>query len=197
MAAYMTGNTCFVVKILKLCINSTSSTKHHRYTVRIEVADNATYTQIKNVLTLLHKSFAQVQLLGSDSRGIASTSALAPIPQVQADIAAPLLAASMTPTLPLKICIIGFGNFGQFIAKAFVRQGHSVSCADIHDCSAAADALGCAFHYLSAVSDALRSDVDVVVLAVSIVSFKEVVTGLPKHLLQNKLVADVLSVKVQ
>lgn len=77
-----------------------------------------------------------------------------------------------------------------------MRQGHSVRCVDIHGCCAAAAALGCEFHHLSDVHTALESEVDVVLFAVSIMSFEKVVAGLPKHLLRGKLVVDVLSVKV-
>ena len=45
----------------------------------------------------------------------------------------------------LKIAIIGFGNFGQFLAKAFVRQGHEVLALSRSDHSRLTGTLGVAF----------------------------------------------------
>ena len=45
----------------------------------------------------------------------------------------------------LKIAIIGFGNFGQFLAKAFVRQGHEVLALSRSDHSRLVGTLGVAF----------------------------------------------------
>ncbi|KAJ8504300.1 hypothetical protein OPV22_005186 [Ensete ventricosum] len=45
----------------------------------------------------------------------------------------------------LKIAIVGFGNFGQFLARTFVAQGHAVIGFSRSDHSAAARSLGAAF----------------------------------------------------
>lgn len=49
----------------------------------------------------------------------------------------PSLLRSGTPAPSLRIGIVGFGNFGQFLAKRFVKQGHQVFAASriclIHD----------------------------------------------------------------
>lgn len=97
---------------------------------------------------------------------------------------------------PLKIGIIGFGKFGQFIARTFARQGHELHCADQSDKSAEAKALGSTFHPLFDLSAFVAADLDVVLLSVSIISFESVLRNLPRELLANKLVVDVLSVKV-
>lgn len=49
--------------------------------------------------------------------------------------------------------------------------------------------------YVPRVEDLLGRDIDVLVLATSILSFEKVVSSLPQSLLKNVLVLDVLSVK--
>ena len=45
----------------------------------------------------------------------------------------------------LKIAIIGFGNFGQFLAKTIVKQGHHVLAYSRSDYSRAAAEIGVRF----------------------------------------------------
>lgn len=102
------------------------------------------------------------------------------------------------PTIadPLKIGIIGFGNFGQFLAKTFVKQGHTVYAVNKRDVSPEAKDIGCAgFFHLYDIASFAKTECDVVILAVSIISLEEVLTGLPVEILSNSLVVDVLSVK--
>jgi prephenate dehydratase len=96
----------------------------------------------------------------------------------------------------LKIGIIGFGNFGQFLAKKFV-QSADVYAASKEDKSAVAKSIGCEFFPLYDMRSLAKADCDVILLAVSIVSFEEVLRMLPKDMLRNKLIVDVLSVKVR
>lgn len=99
----------------------------------------------------------------------------------------------------LRIGVIGFGNFGQFLAGRLARQ-HAVFVTNFHeDVAPRAEELGCTwvpweeagFEMLSAFR------VDVLLIATSIVSFEEVVSGLPAALLREvrPLMVDVLSVK--
>lgn len=82
------------------------------------------------------------------------------------------------------------------MARTFVQRGHIISCVDQSDKSSEARALGCAFFPFFGMSAFLRQHLDVVIVAVSIISFEEVLRGLPKDLLEGKLIVDVLSVKV-
>jgi prephenate dehydrogenase len=95
----------------------------------------------------------------------------------------------------LTIAIVGFGNFGQFLAKAFVQAGHRVVGSSRTDYQLVASQLGCVFEPNT---DELltRYDPDVLVLATSILSTEQVLSRFPTEKLTSCLVVDVLSVKV-
>jgi len=104
---------------------------------------------------------------------------------------------------PLTIGIIGFGRFGQFIARTFASYGNVVvtSRSDYTDI---ADAMGVKYVPLSNPKAFLEHDLDVIVVAVSILSFEATVQKLAPSLReyldesdkkQGPLVVDVLSVK--
>nr|BAJ89355.1 predicted protein [Hordeum vulgare subsp. vulgare]BAJ91540.1 predicted protein [Hordeum vulgare subsp. vulgare] len=94
----------------------------------------------------------------------------------------------------LKIAIVGFGNFGQFLARTLVRQGHTVLAHSRSDHSAAAADLGASFY--ADPHDLCECQPDVVLLATSILSTEAVLRSLPVHRFRrNTLFADVLSVK--
>lgn len=95
---------------------------------------------------------------------------------------------------PLKIGIIGFGKFGQFLAKTFVKS-HIVHGAARTDCSVAAKEIGCDFTPIFDMRSFVQADNDVILISTSIISFEEVLRGLPKELVRGKLIVDVLSVK--
>ncbi|KAL6873898.1 hypothetical protein ACP4OV_013980 [Aristida adscensionis] len=94
----------------------------------------------------------------------------------------------------LKIAVVGFGNYGQFLARTLVAQGHTVLAHSRSDHSAAAAALGARF--FPDADDLCECHPDVVLLATSILSAEAVVRSLPVHRLRrDTLFADVLSVK--
>eukprot|EP00903_Cladosiphon_okamuranus_P012334 g11563.t1 len=95
----------------------------------------------------------------------------------------------------LKIGIIGFGKFGQFISKKFVAD-HDVVAMGRGDYTAAADEMGVKFYPQFESSDFFANELDVVVFAVSILSFEDVLKSIPTRFLEGKLVVDVLSVKM-
>ncbi|KAJ9692757.1 hypothetical protein PVL29_011713 [Vitis rotundifolia] len=98
-----------------------------------------------------------------------------------------------TPT-SLKIAIIGFGNFGQFLAKTFVSQGHTVLAHSRSDYSDTAAKLGVSF--FSDPHDLCEEHPEVVMLCTSILSTKSVLKSIPFHRLRRStLFVDVLSVK--
>jgi len=125
-------------------------------------------------------------------------------------------------TRPLSIGIVGFGKFGQFLAKRFMSQGHRVSALSRAPWSAEADQLGVDYFGGLGASGASNPDdaesgpwkflsqldLDVVVLSVSILSFEPTLKALPLHLLAAQphgprpagqggcLLVDVLSVKL-
>jgi len=94
----------------------------------------------------------------------------------------------------LKIAIVGFGNFGQFLARTFARQGHTLLAHSRTDHSALASTLGASF--FTDPHDLCECHPDVVLLATSILSAEAVLRSLPVHRLRrNTLFVDVLSVK--
>ncbi|KAK3258250.1 hypothetical protein CYMTET_32697, partial [Cymbomonas tetramitiformis] len=95
----------------------------------------------------------------------------------------------------LHIGIVGFGNFGQFIATRFVSQGHKVSCTSRTDYSTEAAQMGVT--YFNSADDFCEDHPDVVILATSILSTEVVLGNLPvQRLRQSTLFVDVLSVKM-
>ncbi|MCL7048321.1 hypothetical protein MKW94_009958 [Papaver nudicaule] len=94
----------------------------------------------------------------------------------------------------LKIAIVGFGNFGQFLAKTLVRQGHHVLAHSISDCSDMARKLGVSF--FTDTEDLCEEHPEVVLLCTSILSTEAVLKSLPlQKLKRSTLFVDVLSVK--
>jgi arogenate dehydrogenase (NADP+), plant len=94
----------------------------------------------------------------------------------------------------LRIAIVGFGNYGQFLARTFVAQGHTVLAHSRSDHSAAAASIGATF--FPDARDLCECHPDVVLLATSILSTEGAVLALPVHRLRRgTLFADVLSVK--
>lgn len=94
----------------------------------------------------------------------------------------------------LKIGIVGFGNFGQFLAKTIVRRGHKVLAYSRSDYSDVAQQLGVS--YFSDADDFCEEHPEVVLLCTSILSTEKVLMSLPvQRLKRNTLFVDVLSVK--
>nr|GMC61419.1 arogenate dehydrogenase 2, chloroplastic-like [Ipomoea batatas] len=94
----------------------------------------------------------------------------------------------------LKIAVVGFGNFGQFLAKAFVRQGHTVLAHSRTDYSLEAHSMGASF--FPDPHDLCEQHPDVILLCTSIISTEPVLRSLPiQRLKRNTLFVDVLSVK--
>lgn len=93
----------------------------------------------------------------------------------------------------MHIGIIGFGNFGQFLGGRLVKAGHKVSAWSRDDVAVAAQERGVEFY--PDVAKLCDAHCDVIILAVSILSFAEVVSKLPLQKLAGCLIMDVLSVK--
>ncbi|KAL5718310.1 prephenate dehydrogenase (NADP(+)) [Ranunculus cassubicifolius] len=95
---------------------------------------------------------------------------------------------------PLRIGIVGLGTFGQFLAKAFQRQGHKVLGTSRSDYSEYCQEHGIEFfHHLNGLCEAQP---DVLLVCSSIVSTEKIIKEIPFHKLKpNTIIADVLSVK--
>ena len=102
---------------------------------------------------------------------------------------------------PLKIGIIGFGRFGQFIARTFAKHGEVVvtSRSDYTDI---ANGMGVKYVPLADPDLFFNEDLDVVIVGVSILSFESTILklkpALEKYVWRQQrgpLIVDVLSVK--
>lgn len=111
---------------------------------------------------------------------------------------------SVLRSRPLTVGVIGFGRFGQFIARGFSKHSNVVGTSRSDYTQIASD-MGAKYFPLSDLeSFVMEDELDVIVIAVSIVSFEDTVKDLVPHLknrIQTKgaescpLIADVLSVK--
>ncbi|KAG6662560.1 hypothetical protein CIPAW_03G251100 [Carya illinoinensis] len=110
------------------------------------------------------------------------------------DYESKLAAAHFHSSQHLKIAIIGFGNFGQFLATTLVRQGHTVLAHSRSDYSDAAKSLGVSF--FSNPHDLCEEHPEVILLCTSVISIEWVLSSLPlQRLKRSTLFVDVLSVK--
>ncbi|CAK9064829.1 Bifunctional aspartate aminotransferase and glutamate/aspartate-prephenate aminotransferase (PhPPA-AT) [Durusdinium trenchii] len=100
------------------------------------------------------------------------------------------------PRERMKIGILGFGNFGQFLAKTFVKS-HDVYGCSRRDYTQEAKDIGLAGYGKDAAAmfAAAGGKLDCLVISVSILSFEKVLRALPQDLLRDVLVVDVCSVK--
>ncbi|KAL6764777.1 arogenate/prephenate dehydrogenase [Haematococcus lacustris] len=103
--------------------------------------------------------------------------------------------AKLNDEKKLKVGIVGFGTFGQFLAKRLVARGHKVLATSRTPYDQLARQLGVDF--FQDPDDFCEEHPDVVVLASSILSTEKVLRSLPvQRLRRNTLFVDVLSVKV-
>ncbi|KAL3834791.1 hypothetical protein ACJIZ3_009527 [Penstemon smallii] len=94
----------------------------------------------------------------------------------------------------LKIGIIGFGPFAQFLSKTMIKQGHSITATSRSDYTDLCTHLG--ISYFRDMNAFLESNNDVILLCTSILSLSQVIKSVPFHCLkQPTLFVDVLSVK--
>lgn len=126
--------------------------------------------------------------------------------QIEADLARKLAEVRMEKlsalrSKPLKIGVVGFGRFGQFIAKTLGRHG-SIFVTSRSDYTDVADDMGAEYVPLSDPDAFLDKNLDVIILATSIVSFESTVKSLVPRLEdyiartgKGPLIVDVLSVK--
>jgi exosome complex component RRP43 len=95
---------------------------------------------------------------------------------------------------PLRVGILGFGLFGQFLGKAMAEYGFEVFACSRSDYTELAAGMGVT--YVNDLKEFSSKGLDVILMSVSILSFQSQVDKLPWDLLQNTLMVDVLSVKI-
>lgn len=96
--------------------------------------------------------------------------------------------------IPLTIGIVGFGRFGQFLAKTFIKRGHVVIATSRTDYNVRASRMG--VQYFQSMEQFVSVQLDVVLISTSILSFEKVIKAIPfEEKLSSSLIVDVLSVK--
>ena len=177
----------------------------YRYTFYLDFLASELDDRAQNALMHLKEQSHFVRVLGSfpksgqligPIKGALNTLSKIPVTTEYPSVTMPLTYSARTKQAPLKIGSIGFGKFGQFLAKTFVKNNH-VYCVNKGDMSAVAKEIGCEFFPLYDISSFSKLDLDVVIFSVSIISFDDVLRMMPKDLFRNKLIVDVLSVKVR
>ena len=160
---------------------------HFEYTFYADIHASAVEERTRNALRHLEEMCAVVRVLGCF-----------PLDGVQFESANPVTAiAPVTRAVTgtrLRIAIVGFGTFGQFLARRWAAGGHAVAGHSRKDYSHAAASMGVTFAHTAAELHTWMPDV--ILLSVSIISFEKVLAALPAELLATALVVDVLSVKV-
>jgi hypothetical protein len=174
---------------------------HNRYTFYLEFLASEFEDRTQNALLHLKEQSQFVRVLGSYPKSSQligpvklSLDNLSRIPITTEYPSSPVVTRQLKKD-PLKIGIVGFGKFGQFLAKTFVKN-NDVYCINKGDMSTEAKEIGCEFFPLFDVASFAKIDFDVILLSVSIISFEEVLRSLPAKMLKGKLIVDVLSVKV-
>ncbi|KAJ1401145.1 Prephenate dehydrogenase [Sesbania bispinosa] len=101
----------------------------------------------------------------------------------------------MSTPSSLKIGIVGFGSFGQFLAKTMIKQGHTLRANSRSDYSQLCLQMG--IQFFRDVIEFIEADNDVILICTSILSLSEVLSSMPLSRLKNRptLFVDVLSVK--
>ncbi|AES99677.1 putative arogenate dehydrogenase (NADP(+)) [Medicago truncatula] len=101
----------------------------------------------------------------------------------------------MSNSPSLKIGIVGFGSFGQFLAKTMIKQGHTLTATSRTDYSHTCLQLG--IQFFRDVGTFIEANNDVILICTSIMSFTKVLSSMPLACLKKPttLFVDVLSVK--
>lgn len=172
-----------------------------RYTFYLDFLASEFDDRTQNALLHLKEQSEYVRVLGSYPKGgeligpVKATLASLSSTQLNLDALVKVVSpARKSSENSLKIGIIGFGKFGQFLGRTFAKS-HQVYCVDKDDMSSKAQELGCEFYPLYDLTPFGKLDLDVIIFAVSIISFEDVIRNIPADILRNKLIVDVLSVK--
>ena len=157
------------------------------YAFYVDILASPSEERTRNALRHLEELSSVVRVLGCF-----------PLDGVMLEAGSGRSAAVTSPSPPprqaaLTIAIVGFGTFGQFMARTWAAAGHVVVAQSRTDYSDVATGMG--VRYVRTAAELVALKPDVLVLAVSILSFETVLSKLPKELLSDALVVDVLSVK--
>ena len=159
------------------------------YAFYLDVLSQASSPECQNALRHLAELSRFVKVLGTYP--VDGIRLMPASPEVGVLAEAPLWHEPLVS--PVRVGIIGFGTFGQFLARRWRMRGHAIFAQSRSDYTAAATSMGVTF--VNKVEDLVKHKLDVLVLCTSILSFESVLASLPAALLKDVLVVDVLSVK--
>ena len=157
-----------------------------------------------NALRHLQEITTFFRVLGSYPRdgllvGLGSSVPNSPVSSPQGRDVTNVTNVTNVPPMKVRVGILGFGNFGQFLAQK-LRASYDVFGYSRSNYSEQAQRLG--VKWCPTLNNFLTQKLDVIIVAVSILSFQKVIEGLSEALssfsdssLRNVLVVDVLSVK--
>ena len=155
-----------------------------KYLFYLDLLAHAQETRAQNALNHLREIAPFLRILGSYPASSASAAALS-----AGELRRPSTSAALT------VGIIGFGTFGQFLAKAMVKRNWRVLATSRTDYSEQAESMG--VDYCSTTALLVEQKPDVIVVSVSILSFADTVASFPwQSLPPHCVVVDVLSVKL-
>ncbi|KAE9000558.1 hypothetical protein PR002_g18156 [Phytophthora rubi] len=180
-------------------LSGESARRKYSYLFYVDLIGHQTDENVINALRHLREFCKFVRVLGSyPTKGKLLGDVRKTLEAVGAYQANPVTASPAVAPQPkpvrLNIGIYGFGNFGQFLAKTMAKA-HDVRATSRTDYSAVAAQLGCTYYSSETQLQQFFEGLDVLVLGVSILSFEGVLSKIPKHLLENLVIVDVLSVK--
>ncbi|KAG3004367.1 hypothetical protein PC121_g18828 [Phytophthora cactorum] len=181
-------------------LSAESVRRKYSYLFYVDLIGHQTDENVINALRHLREFCKFVRVLGSyPTKGKLLGEVRKTLEAVGAYQANPITASpAIAPQEPkaerLNIGIYGFGNFGQFLAKTMAKT-HEVRATSRTDYSTVATQLGCKYYSSTTQLEQFFDGLDVLLLGVSILSFESVLSKIPKHLLENVVIVDVLSVK--
>ena len=177
--------------------NALVDRKKYQYLFYVDIAASVYESKVVHALANLHEFCAFVRVLGSyATQGILIGDIIQPS---RAD-ALPSLEMTSASSSRLRIGIVGFGNFGQFLAKTMALR-HDVYATSRSDYSQIASSIGVTFIPNCDWKAFFEQKIDVVILAMSIPSFEKMMTQYVLPALDSFgehapiLLVDVLSVK--
>lgn len=168
----------------------------YNYIFYLDVAAHAESEDMRNALDHLRELTPFVRILGPYPTGgsltddvICKTKSMIP----------PAPSVNVSTLQGQTIGLIGFGKFGQFLAKRLVENHQVIATSIEPELASKVAEMGCTWvPWANGVQEMLLNHrVEVLVLCTSIVSFAQTVNGLPFEVLKQAkpLVVDVLSVK--
>lgn len=170
-------------------VEGSAPTASFQYTFYVDLLVNSSEERAQNALQHLREMCSNVSVLGCyPLAGVLLSEPSAPV-GAPARVSIPVAPRASR----LRVAIVGFGTFGQFLARRWVQRGHEVYAHSRTDYSVSAAAMGVT--WLPEVDGIAQAHPDVIVVSTSILSFESVLRSLPPTVVAGALVVDVLSVK--